>query len=185
MIKPKETLKFLSDSIADIFMESITNRYMGHPICTNFPCSENIFFAKFASHYYKETTSNNDYQLNISEEDQEKDDGNTKHPRKIVWKKYRKVMNRRNPTLVLLYSKANKHLCPEKIAYLALLLPYAFVNESDLSSKDRTYSGKLQTPIACATVTEDNEIFEPNSKLIDTLQSEISMQEQEKHFYED
>ena len=94
-------------------------------------------------------------------------------------------MNRRNPTLVLLYSKANKHLCPEKIAYLALLLSYAFVNESDLSSKDRTYQGKLQTPIVCATVTEDNEIFEPNIKLIDTLQSEISIQEQQKHFYED
>ena len=84
----------------------------------------------------------------------------------------------RNQKLVLRYYKPNKHLYGEKFAYHLLLPFYPFVNESDPFSKDRTYSGKLQEPIVCAIVNENKQIFEPNNELIDTLLSEISIQEQ-------
>ena len=111
----------------------------------------------------KEIVSDNDYQPHISEADIEKDSDVTQD---LMW---HQVLCRRNQKLVLRYYKSNKHLYVEKFAYHLLLPFYPFVNEIDLFSKDWTYSGKLQEPIVCATVSENKQIFEPNSQLVDTL----------------
>ena len=95
------------------------------------------------------------------------------------------VMIKKSQRLVLRYYKPNKHLHPEKFAYHLLLLFYPFLKENDLFSSDQTYSGKLLDPNVCAIVNENKQIFEPNSELIYTLLTEISMQDQEKHFYND
>ena len=77
------------------------------------------------------------------------------------------------------YYKPNKQLYPEKFAYHVLLLFYPFINESDLFSKDGTYSSKLLEPVVSATVNQNRQVFEPNSELIDSLLLEISKQDQE------
>ena len=41
-------------------------------------------------------------------------------------------------------------------------------------STSRIYSRKLLDPMVCATASEDKQIFEPKSELIDTLLAEIS-----------
>ena len=89
-------------------------------------------------------------------------------------------MIKRNQRLVFRYYKPNKNLHPEKFAYHLRLLFYPFFKENDLFSSDQTYSQKH-----CAIVNESKQIFEPNSELIYTLLTEISMQDQEKHFYND
>ena len=94
-------------------------------------------------------------------------------------------MIRRNQKLVLRYYKPNRQLYPEKFAYHVLLLFYPFINESDLFSKDGTYSSKLLEPVVSATVNQNRQVFEPNSELIDSLLLEISKQDQEEHLYDD
>ena len=94
-------------------------------------------------------------------------------------------MVRRNQKLVLRYYKPNRQLYPEKFAYHVLLLFYPFINESDLFSKDGTYSSKLLEPVVSATVNQNRQAFEPNSEFIDSLLLEISKQHQEKHLYDD
>ena len=94
-------------------------------------------------------------------------------------------MIRRNQKLVLRYYKPNRQLYPEKFAYHVLLLFYPFINESDLFSKDGTYSSKLLEPVVSATVNQNRQIFEPNSELIDFLLLETSKQDQEEHLYDD
>ena len=74
---------------------------------------------------------------------------------------------------------------PEKFVYNVLWLFYSFINESDLFSKDGTYSSKLLEPLVSATVNQNRQIFEPNSELIDSLLLEISKQDQEEHLYDD
>ena len=51
-------------------------------------------------------------------------------------------MSRRNQKLVLRCYKPNRQLYPEKFAYHVLLLFYPFIKQSDLFSKDGTYSSK-------------------------------------------
>ena len=48
------------------------------------------------------------------------------------------------------------------------------VNEEDIFATNKTHLGKLQDPMFCGTVNENNEIFVPNRKLIDSLLAEIS-----------
>ena len=57
------------------------------------------------------------------------------------------------------------------------------MNEEDIFSTNKTHLGRLQDPMVCVAVNENNQIFEPNSKLIDSLLAEISTKEQEIHFY--
>ena len=45
-----------------------------------------------------------------------------------------------------------------------MLLFNQFVRDEDLISKNKTYLGKLQGPIVCATVNENNKMFEPNGE---------------------
>ena len=94
-------------------------------------------------------------------------------------------MIRRNQKLILCYYKPNRQLYPEKFAYHVLLLFYPFINESDLFSKDETYSSKLLEPVVSATVNQNRQIFEPNSELIDSLLLEISKEDEEEHLYDD
>ena len=56
------------------------------------------------------------------------------------------------------------------------------MKENGLFSSDQTYSGKLLDPKVRAIVNKNKQIFEPNSQLIDTFLTEISMQDQEKIF---
>ena len=63
-------------------------------------------------------------------------------------------MIRRNQKLVLWYYKPNRQLYPEKFAYHVLLLLYPFIDESDIFSKDVTYSSKLLEPVVLATATK-------------------------------
>ena len=72
------------------------------------------------------------------------------------------------------YYKSNRQLYPEKFGYHVLLLYYPFLNESDLFSKDGTYSSKLLEPVVLATVNQNRQIFESNSELIDSLLLELS-----------
>ena len=186
MIKSKEELELLPDNSTDIFKKSIIDRYMDRPTCRMFAPSNALCLAQFASLYYKKTFSDNDYQPNILEENIEKEnDCNTTLPKKIVLKNSREFMVRRNQKLVLRYYKPNRQLYPEKFAYHVLLLFYPFINESDLFSKDGTYSSKLLEPLVSATVNQNRQIFEPNSELIDSLLLEISKQDQEEHLYDD
>ena len=92
---------------------------------------------------------------------------------------------KKNQRLVLRYYKTNKHLHPEKFAYHLLLLFYLFLKENDLFSSDQTYPGKLLDPNFCAIVNENKQISEPNSELIYTSLTEISIHDQQKHFYND
>ena len=94
-------------------------------------------------------------------------------------------MVRRNQKLVLRYYKPNRQLYPEKFAYHVLLLFYPFINESDLFSKDGTYSSKLLEPVVSATVNQNRQISEPSSELIDSLLLKISKQNQEERLYGD
>ena len=66
-----------------------------------------------------------------------------------------------------------------------MLLFYPFINESDLFSRDGTYSSKLLEPVVLATVNQNRQVFEPNSELVDSLLLEISKQDQEEHPYDD
>ena len=61
------------------------------------------------------------------------------------------------------------------------------MNESDLFSKDRANSGKYQESIVRATVNENKQISEPNSKLIDILPYKTSRKKtrKRKHFNND
>ena len=134
----------------------------------------------------QKTSLENNYQPHILEENIEKEnDCNTTLSKKIVLKKSRYVMIRRNQKLVLRYYKPNRQLYPEKFAYHVLLLFYPFINESDLFSKDGTYSSKLLEPVVSATVNQNRQIFESNSELIDSLLLEISKQDHEEHLYDD
>ena len=133
-------------------------------------CITENCLTQFASLYYKKTSSDNDYQPKILEEN----DCNTTLPKNFVLKKSREVMIRRNQKLVLRYYKPNRQLYPEKFAYHVLLLFYPFINESDLFSKDGTYSSKLLEPVVSATVNRNRQIFESNSELIDSLLLELS-----------
>ena len=83
------------------------------------------------------------------------------------------------------YYKPNRQLDPEKFVYIVSCLFYSFINESDLFSKDGTYSGKLLESLVSATVNQNRQIFEPNSELIDSLLLEKSKQDQEEHLYDD
>ena len=56
------------------------------------------------------------------------------------------------------------------------------MKENGLFSSDQTYSGKLLDPKVRAIVNKNKQIFEPNSQLIDTFLTEISVQDQEKIF---
>ena len=94
-------------------------------------------------------------------------------------------MIRRKQKLVLRYYKTNRQLYSEKFAYNFLLLFYPFINETDLFSKDGSYSSKLLDPVVSATVNQNRQVFEPNSELIDSLLLEISKQDQEEHLYDD
>ena len=110
----------------------------------------------------------------------------TKHfQKKIVLKTSREIMIRRKQKLVLRYYKTNRQLHSEKFAYNFLLLFYPFINETDLFSKDGSYSSKLLDPVVSATVNQNRQVFEPNSELIDSLLLEISKQDQEEHLYDD
>ena len=155
MIKSKEELELLSENSADIFMKSIIDRYMDRPTCGKFASLKTACLGQFASLYYKKTSSDNDYQPKILEEN----DCNTTLPKNFVLKKSREVMIRRNQKLVLRYYKPNRQLYPEKFAYHVLLLFYPFINESDLFSKDGTYSSKLLEPVVSATVNQNRQIF--------------------------
>ena len=85
MIKSKQELELLSESSADIFMKSIIDRYMDRPTCGKFASLKTVCLAQFASLYYKKTSSENDYQLNILEEIIEKEnDCNTTLPKKSL-----------------------------------------------------------------------------------------------------
>ena len=158
---------------------------MDRPICGKSASLKTVCPAQFASLYCKKT-SDNDYQPNILEENIEKEnDCNTALRKKIVVKKSREVMIRRNQKLVLRYYKPNRQLYPEKFAYHVLLLFYPFINEIDLFSKDGTYSSKLLKSVVSATVNQNKQIFEPNSELTDSLLLEISQKDQEEHLYDD
>ena len=186
MIKSKLEIELLPDNSTNIFKKSITDRYMDRPICGNSASLKTVCLAQFASLYCKKTSSDNDYQPNILEENIEKEnDCNTALRKKIVVKKSREVMIRRNQKLVLRYYKPNRQLYPEKFAYHVLLLFYPFINESDLFSKDGVYSSKLLEPLVSATVNQTRQIFEPNSELTDSFLLEISKQDQEEYRYDD
>ena len=73
-------------------------------------------------------------------------------------------MTRRNHSLILRYYKPNKNLLPEKFSYHLMLLFYQFVRDEGLFSKNKTYLGKLQGPMVCVIVTENNKMFEPNGE---------------------
>ena len=45
-----------------------------------------------------------------------------------------------------------------------MLLFYQFVRDEGLFSKNKTYLGKLQGPMVCVIVTENNKMFEPNGE---------------------
>ena len=122
----------------------------------------------------EKASSENNYQPHILEENIEKEnDCSTTLSKKIVLKKSRYVMIRRNQKLVLRYYKPNRQFYPEKFAYHVLLLFYPFINESDLISKDGTYSSKLLEPVISASVNQNRQIFEPNTEFIDSLLLEI------------
>ena len=158
---------------------------MDRPICGKSASLKTVCPAQFASLYCKKT-SDNDYQPNILEENIEKEnDCNTALRKKIVVKKSREVMIRRNQKLVLRYYKPNRQLYPEKFAYHVLLLFYPFIKESDLFSKDGVYSSKLLEPLVSATVNQTRQIFEPNNELTDSFLLEISKQDQEEYLYDD
>ena len=72
MIKSKEQLELLPDNSTDIFKKSIIYRYMDRPTCGKFTSLKTVYLAQFASLYYKKTSSDNDYQPNILEENIEK-----------------------------------------------------------------------------------------------------------------
>ena len=186
MINSKEELELLPDNNTDIFKKSITDRYMDRPTCGKFASLKNVCLAQFASLYYKKFFSDNDYLPNILEENIEKEnDFNTSLPKKIVLKNSRGFMVRRNQKLVLRCYKPNRQLYLGKFAYYVLLLFYSFINDSDLFSKDGNYSSKLLEPVVSATVNQNRQMCEPNSKLVDSLLLEISKQDQEKHLYDD
>ena len=87
------------------------DRYMDRPTWGKFALLKTVCFAQFASLYYKKTSSDYDYQPNILEENIEKEnDCNTTLQNKIVLKKSREVMIRRNQKLVLRYYKPNRQL---------------------------------------------------------------------------
>ena len=102
---------------------------MDRPTCGKFASLKTVCLAQFASLYYKKTSSDNDYRPDILEKE---NDCNTTLSKKIILKKSREVMIRRNQKLVLRYYKPNKQLYPETLAFHVLLLFYPFINESDL-----------------------------------------------------
>ena len=84
MIKSKKELELLPDNSTDIFKKSIIGRYMDRPTCGKFATLKTVCIAQFASLYYKKTSSDNDYQSNILEENIEKENNcNTALPKKI------------------------------------------------------------------------------------------------------
>ena len=116
-------------------------------VCIN----ENCLSCSVRITLLQKTSSDNDYQSNILEENIEKENEcNTSLPKKMVLKKSREVMIRRNQKLVLHYYKPNRKLYPERFAYHVLLLFHPFINESDLFSKDGTYSSQLLEPVVSA-----------------------------------
>ena len=129
MINSKDKLELLPDSSTNIFKKSIIHKYMDRPTCGKFASLKTVCLAQFASLYYKKTSSDNDYRLDILEKE---NDCNTTLSKKIILKKSREVMIRRNQKLVLRYYKPNKQLYPETLVFHVLLLFYPFINESDL-----------------------------------------------------
>ena len=108
----------------------------------------------------QKTSSENNYHPHFLEKNIEKEnDCNTTLSKKIVLKNSRYVMIRRNQKLVLRYYEPNRQFYPEKFAYHVLLLFHPFINESDLFSKDGTYSSKLLEPVVSATVNQNRQIF--------------------------
>ena len=88
MIKSKLEIELLPHNSTNIFKKSITDRYMDRPICGKSASLKTVCLAQFASLYCKKTTSDNDYQPNILEENIEKEnDCNTALRKKIVVKK--------------------------------------------------------------------------------------------------
>lgn len=98
MIKLKEQLNELSDNSTDVLKCNIIDRYIDCPVCDKFACLKNVCLAKFAPYYYRKSTSENDYQLDVLE-----DDISNKHinfpirpPNNITSKNMHEVMIRRN-----------------------------------------------------------------------------------------
>ena len=82
MIKYKKELELLSSNSTDIFKKSIIDRYMDRPTCGKFALLKVACLAQFASLYYKKTSSDNNYQPNVLEENIEKgNDCNTTLPK--------------------------------------------------------------------------------------------------------
>ena len=111
MIKSKEELELLPDNSTDIFKKSIIDRYMDRPTCRKFASLKTVCLAQFASLYYQKTCSDNDYQPSILGENIEREiDCNTTLQKKIVLKKSRQVMIRRNQKLNLIDNCIQKSL---------------------------------------------------------------------------
>ena len=80
MIKSKEELELRK---VNIFKKIIIDRHMDGPICGKFTSLKTVCLAQFASLYYKKTSSGNDYQPNILEENIGKENNcNTTLPKK-------------------------------------------------------------------------------------------------------
>ena len=83
MTESTEELELLPDNSPDIFKKSITDRYMNWPTCGKFASLKTVCLPQFASLYYKKTSSDNNYQPNILEENIGKEnDCNTTLPKK-------------------------------------------------------------------------------------------------------
>ena len=83
MIKSKEELVLLPENSTDIFKKSIIDRYMDRLTCGKSASLKTVCLAQFASLYYKKTSSGNDYQPNILEENIGKENNcNTTLPKK-------------------------------------------------------------------------------------------------------
>ena len=102
MIKSKEELELLPDNSTDISKKSIIDKYMDRPTCGKFASLETVSLGQFALLYYKITSSNLYHQPNFLEKNIEKENECNTF-KKIVLKKYREVMIRRNQKLVLRY----------------------------------------------------------------------------------
>ena len=83
MVKCKEELELLPDNSTEKFKKSIIDRYMNRPTCEKFASLKAVCLAQFALLYYKKTSSDNNYQPNILEENIGKgNDCNTTLPKK-------------------------------------------------------------------------------------------------------
>ena len=74
MLQSKEELEVLSDDSTDVFKQNIIDKYMDQPKNGKFVRLKNVCLAQFESYYWKKSTSENDYQPEIIEEDIENKD---------------------------------------------------------------------------------------------------------------